>query len=631
MPNRYDVSIAGIEYRLKRGEGSYQQGASRAMIDFQEIETMEGSQFTSRNDVRSLFQTSWAGGARWEKPLLSSATIDSYYTSDDYDMLIEPGSLLPQQIAGAATVTYGENHSKWVQVDYKTAYAVGGDGGTYHKVIKWIDGTTSEITEHSNTVNAATIYDACWDQSASTLYILSSAGVEYCTPGSTQGNVTTTITGGQGSAIFMHLGDLHIYDGDKIHKIVTPLGTPAITVVFNDGHGDDWLSGVVHTATNRFLMPWSDTLAISTADGIYTVKNVAQQGTVIAYIYRVDRDAAGTDIGTPVATLDAGVIALDIFWSLGSLLISGTSDIGKLGANDSSVAAPRTAIYHMTQESLGTIGSPTGNNPTEFVFKMLFSSNMVLYMGGHSNVWAYDPIRGGLHMLHTDAALTNGHYNSGLINKSGLHFFHGSEDAGQKTVVLPYANNTTADSTPSLQSNYFDFSIPGEQKYVTEVTLMVDNIKSGETWTVSLEADDGSFVSVATFTTGATQKKVFSTPKAGYRFRYKLGYATTGAQATPSKVKGIMFRALSGEMVPFWQLTVDGTEARNVENEIVRPTDVFDNLKALRDNKTPVAFIDNYESDDRSDSASYTVRVHSVTISKEEPKESIVSVVLVGT
>ena len=38
MPNRYDVSIDGIEYRLIRGEGSYQQGAGRQMLDFQELE-----------------------------------------------------------------------------------------------------------------------------------------------------------------------------------------------------------------------------------------------------------------------------------------------------------------------------------------------------------------------------------------------------------------------------------------------------------------------------------------------------------------------------------------------------------------------------------------------------------------
>jgi len=180
------------------------------------------------------------------------------------------------------------------------------------------------------------------------------------------------------------------------------------------------------------------------------------------------------------------------------------------------------------------------------------------------------------------------------------------------------------------ESDYFDFSLPGEQKYITEVTLMVDDIKSGETWTVSLESDDGSFASIATFTSGSTQKHILSSPVSAFRFRYKIEYATTQTQSSPSKVKGILFRALSGEMVPYWQLTIDGTETRNVENRIVRPKDVYDDLKTLRADKTPVTFIDRYESDSRSDATTYTVRVQGVTIIKEEPKESQIQVVLVG-
>ena len=68
----------------------------------------------------------------------------------------------------------------------------------------------------------------------------------------------------------------------------------------------------------------------------------------------------------------------------------------------------------------------------------------------------------------------------------------------------------------------------------------------------------------------------------------------------------------------------------HVENEIVRPDDVFTNLKALRDSKEVITFTDNYESDDRSDTDSVSVRVQSVTISKEDPKESKAAVTLVG-
>ena len=142
-------------------------------------------------------------------------------------------------------------------------------------------------------------------------------------------------------------------------------------------------------------------------------------------------------------------------------------------------------FYHLTQGSLGTLGTPTGNNPSEFVFKLLFAEGPLLYIGGHENIWAYDAVRGGIHMLH-DANLTNGHFHSGIMGPDGPYFAHGNDVDQQKLIKLPHSKATDVWGTaPSIESNYFDFSIPGEKKWVTEVTLMTDGIVSGETWTIA--------------------------------------------------------------------------------------------------------------------------------------------------
>ena len=629
MPNRYDVTLDGTQYRLIRGEGSYRQGSKRASVDIQEIGNMPGSQLTSRGDLRTAYQTSWIGGSHWEKPMLTEGQTDTYYLASDFDMFTEPGNLIPWPMStGTLSTTHEANHTKWVQVDGSTAYAVGKAGASYYTVIKWDNGTVTSLTQHSNVAITATPVDACWDDTNSTLYILSTAGIEYCTPGSGQGHVATAGPV-RGAALFMHLGDLHYWSGEKLYKISDPTGTPSTTTVYSDGFASDWLRHVTSSAASRWHFPWSSRLAISTSDGIFLAKNVTQHGVVQAYIYRIDQDASGTDIGTPVATLAPGYVALDIYWSLGSLLVSATSGVGVLATNDASADAPRVDFFHLTNNSLGSVGSPNGNSPDEFVFKMLTTSANEIYIGGSSNVWVYDAVRGGIHTVHSES-LSDGHYSSAIVSSSGVHLFHGGTTAGLTHVTLPYSSTTTTGNTSTLQSSYFDFALPGEEKYITEVTLMLTTLTSGETWTVELECDDGSWTTVGSVTSGGTQTINLSTPKSGYRFRYKVSYSKTSATIVPSKLKGIIFRAMSGRMVPFWQMMIDGTEAFNVENGVVRPDDVFDHLKSLRTDKSSFTFIDGYESIDRSDSTSYTVRLDGLSIVKEEPKEAVIEVLLVG-
>jgi len=172
--------------------------------------------------------------------------------------------------------------------------------------------------------------------------------------------------------------------------------------------------------------------------------------------------------------------------------------------------------------------------------------------------------------------------------------------------------------THALESNYFDFNVPAEAKTITHVTLMTDGVGAGETWTVQLETDDSAFATVATATssTDNTAKQRLSTVKTGFRFRYKLIWAGSDI-SNPSKVKGIVFHALQGEMVTQWALSIDGTEFLNVENQKVRPDDVLTYLETIAGTATVVTFVDEY----RTTSSSHNVKVESVTIERTAPQE----------
>ncbi len=94
--NRWDAVIAGVNYRLRRDEGAYRKVTGRNMLEIQQMLNSADNQFTSRKDLRTLFQTDWSGGAQWQKPLLSEQSIDSYYTSTGFDLITEPGNIIPQ-------------------------------------------------------------------------------------------------------------------------------------------------------------------------------------------------------------------------------------------------------------------------------------------------------------------------------------------------------------------------------------------------------------------------------------------------------------------------------------------------------------------------------------------------------
>ncbi len=90
--NREDVTINGVEYMVTPGEEGYSKDFVRVQLQQQQIPGLT-DQFTSRPDIRPMFQTSWSGGMRWELPLVSAESIDVYGLSEGFDMVNQPGNL----------------------------------------------------------------------------------------------------------------------------------------------------------------------------------------------------------------------------------------------------------------------------------------------------------------------------------------------------------------------------------------------------------------------------------------------------------------------------------------------------------------------------------------------------------
>ena len=116
---------------------------------------------------------------------------------------------------------------------------------------------------------------------------------------------------------------------------------------------------------------------------------------------------------------------------------------------------------------------------------------------------------------------------------------------------------------------------------------------------------------------GNTTKKRISSPVQGHRFRYRLAYTASGAVASPSRVKGIVFHAIHGQMVTQWQLTVDGKEFRNVLNEVVRPDDVLSDWESNAAEDGVVSFTDRM----RLSESSHNVKVEQVQVARGSAQE----------
>lgn len=638
-PKLFDGTLAGYQFRLKRdAERPYIKQFVRSQVPFNQIEEQQ-SQFNSRQDIRTLFQTSWADGAFWNKPMLNAASINSYNTSVGIDLITEPGSLLPM---GTVTAQSGQqgNFSAWCAGNAGGDIFVVGDqdGGNLDAYIYSSgSGTWSATTADFNTTSYPMGLCYSLEQARYVLYSSDGELNWMSKDGSSDGTIidTGTPAGIHGSNVFFHFGRLFVYDGDTLWEVTDPWGTPAMAgaATFDDGMGPDWLNDVTaNDGANALIRDYSTRLAISTAEGIYIVKNVEQEGVPTATLHRVDRSNNGTDIASPIGTFPPGFVVLDITYFLGSIIVSGTSDVEQVVTNNVSSRYPGITLYHVTGGSMGSIGSPLGyENPDEAPYKFAGTFEGKLFIGGQQKLWMYDPIRGGLHPQFSVAqAGEPGRvvtFVTETFTSGGDDILMAITDEGYHYDQERYDGPDNDSNTRQLDSNYFTFNIPAEQKTITHVTLITDGIQAQETWTVSVDTDDSGFTSVATFTNtdGNTTKKRI-TPETGYRFRYRIAYDIQGNSTTPSRVKGIVFHALQGELTAQWRLEIDGKEFRNIENQVVDPDTVLSNMETVAVDETVQTFVDEF----KTTSSTHNVKVQSVSVSRSESAEiDSIEVVLV--
>jgi hypothetical protein len=632
-PKAADVTINGVDYWLADGEeNAYDQGFVRQVAQAQEFLENEG-QLMSRPDLRAVFQTSWSAGARWARPLISRSTIDSYYLSDRIDVTSEPGNLFPMNTVTADDQS-GTIYGFGVQVGTEIYFVEPFTGASNVGLRKWTGSAWSTLTNDFgfDTWTYAMCFDPSGDSGAGTMLRYDVAGDihELDIDDGTAGALILSLTNSSptpGSNMFFHNGRLMVWDGSTLEEVTNLYATEAQTTVFNPGGGPDLLDNMA-TATNRILIDAQCRLAMSTAEGVYIVKNEEQEGVPMARVFRVDRDNAGNDIGKPVTSLPPGVLALNIYYHLGSLLILATSEASAAIVNNSDAKHIKTTLYHFTNNQLGVVGSfNTLRAADESVVQICGANEERVYLAGEKRLWVYDAVAGGLHPM---VDLSDTEYRIVQVfettDSAGNPVLLGLKDFGQ-LVWIETQDGTDTGETRYLESNYFEFNLPNETKSIVDVTLMTDGIQANETWTLKVKADDAaSFTTVASWTStdANTTRKNLATPLSGHRYVYRLEYSTTGAIAAPSRVKGLVFRAVSGEFVRVWQLLLDVTDSSH-GGQRRRPDSLFTGLQTLGATQAPVAFVDNYAQSQLSTS----VRVQAANLIKSSPNEGVARVVLI--
>ncbi len=635
---QYDGTLNGLQFILGKGAdgGSpYRKRSVRSNVPFQESQETRG-QFNTRTDLRSVFQTDWSGGAFWYKPLLSSQSLTSYFTSAGLDPNVEPGNLVPTphvaQVSSSSAM-YARMHHP-IMLSFDKIYYAEVDSNP-QGLVKW-DGSAFSTLTNDFGVTGRTVQGMCYDRTLATIFALFDNGqVCYVTPDSAGGTVIDIGDAGEGSNIFVHFGRLMVWNGDTLQEITDPLGSPAATTLIDDAMGPDMLGNMASAASDPVIAYESTRLSVPSSEGVYMVKNVNQEGMIQADISRMDRNQEGTDIRVPIASLPQGVACVDIMYHLGSVLFACVTDSARLFANDISLyGRPAVVFYQFNPENgLSTIGMiDGGENPSELPTKFLAAEQGNVFIGSTAKVWVYDVVRGGVHPVVT-SGFTAGELVDSMVwstNASGQPVWQFTQYGQTLLYQRPTEDEIDSTQTPYLESNYFDFNIPAEKKTITHITLMTDGIDAGDSYTVTVEVDDaGSWSTGATFTSTSakTQRVALATPLTGHRFRYKIQYATTGSpRTTPPRVKGLVLYAFQGELVRQWTLNISAAEAMNIGNARQNPDTVITALETLQALETEVTYVDSFRT---STAVTSTVRVDGVDIIKSSKAEAdVIQVIL---
>jgi hypothetical protein len=662
--NRWDLTINGINCRLVRGEGAYGRFFSKQTVEENLLSPAPG--LTSRTDKRKFYQTSWAGGATWYRPIMTPEIADTYQFSRGLDMNREPGKIWPHNQVNYLRPV----HKGWITAYPTPASAappLTGSGQTtiyginstynlrYWDGTAWVSSTGTIGGSGSGSqrywqlaYNAADSYFYAFTGGAGTAYISYTDGT--ITSGANAIAITPTygatlLPGLQGSG-----GNMHFYDGSVLYKIND--ARTALEVLTDDGFGPDVLSGMPDTGTSNPIYTPFQRMAVSSSEGIYYAKNVwGPNGIPVGWLFRVERDAAGNTISTPIATLPAGNVILSVGYSYGNPVMIATEEWGYALDNDNPYTTQLWSVFGGTLGLLGSFNSHDPDflnvyDPQETVSNIIGAWNGYLAMGSDSGIWIYDPVRGGVHYWDdTDPNAFLGRqehfmiyvpwYQNGVWMTSGAYF----KDPKRSNDYTEYGASNSY--SHRMWSNWFDFGLPGEEKTITKIRTRLGeyDTNTGDEWWVTIYDADGNEYDADI--NGVPHEHRYGTlgdtvyesdwSITSEKFMYSIAFTrlSGGSTSDPAHLTGIWITAETGDILKGWSLRIDGTVFENVEGEPQDPLDVYDNWVALGELGTPVTLVDNFEAHDRRESTSHRVKVQSVNISKGDPNESYIEVTLI--
>ncbi len=644
----YDVIINGTKAKVLRMEDGYLKRYVRREIDLQLLNQADTPAIASRGDTPAMYQTSWAGGATWWKPLLQGK-VDTYFTARGLDAWSEPGKLVPSNKWTAAAIT-GTAVGAIANGDYLIGSTKVVDA-TMFDVFRWNAATEAYIQEtgYSSGIGSDDAgLKIAFDPNDSYYYVITDdSHIERFQPSGSLEDTDWIITGFTqypGCNIFLQNEELMMYSGDKLYTI--DKGVPSVTQVFNDGMGPEMMNGMGQGGSQQLAYKSQITLAVSTPQGVYYVKNTNQGGKPAPWVFRVNKNAAGQWIGEPIAELPAGSMALSVAWHLGSLIIATTPDAGAALTNQGGKDYYEVIFYHVTNDTMGAIGSMFGARDLMITvpFKIVGSDGPFLYICDWVNLFVYDAVRGGIHHAGVVGGGNNikgpfSHFNITTdADGDSINLLVGDgESTWQKRSGQDDPNQVSSFDTDLVKSvitsNYWDGNIPMELKELTKVAIQHDPIDQvpNQQFTVQVSVDDGSFATVLkSGTVAAIFKEAALKGKIGYRFQYKIAYETKDIERLA--VRSLLFTFATGVMVPEWEMTLDGTEFLNIDNEVQDPLTFRTALETIAGTEAIITLVDNYQDGAQEvDSATTTdVKVQAIQISKDAPDEAKIRVVLRG-
>ena len=649
VDSRFTITVDGNDYIL--APESFVEGAVRRQAEFAYLGEED---LKSRPDTREWLHNSWVGGAQWEKPLYGRNNQNTYFESADLSLTDRAGAIQESDKLAPISSDLDESSAKliaWSEDGVDGAITFKDNGADVWQWAEWDAATNAFVAVSGRTSSILSSYK-CMAGSAGAdgkVYALMSDGtVAYYDPtANTNGTFATGRLQYNGAALWADKDFVWNYNGDTIYNYdINDTYAESTEAKADDDDGIDVLSRDRTTwfnLSNKNVIPlWSCTRAIITSEGIFYVKNIFEGGLSLAKVYRVDRDASGSHILTPLGSLPKGQVALNITHHLGSIMITTVPNYHRTTMNDSD---QKVTVYHVTGKTIGAVGSPLGGtNIDETPLWFLGTYNEMLYMGGRHRLWMYDGRVGAFHVVHENTATKYTDHGSGFSDMvsvahtggTGLLFMHTSQDG---TSAAPYFEMltedkqiTTSNDVASLTSNWFDFDLPMEEKTIYEVFYNADNIRTDSTIVIQVANEDGAFSTVATVLhTANNVVRVPIMPTTGFKFQYKVIFSTdtVTSSSEPGRLYSLGFAAMAGEMVDVLEFTIDGNESMNLENNVQVPSDVYDLMATLRDTKEEIVVshtMNSYESDDPQ---SATYRVMSVTGRKMTPRDGMYEIQLV--